>query len=138
MSKDDLKQGVFGSFDGLTSALGVITGLVVAGVHDGRHILAASLGLAIAATTGMAAGEYLSDTSRSKRRAAVMGAATFLGSVLPALPFATGYGTAQLIASGLLVLSGALVIGHFRGYRITLCVLLVVCVLTVALSALVA
>ncbi|MGI8413429.1 MAG: hypothetical protein ACR2QA_13290 [Solirubrobacteraceae bacterium] len=69
MSREDLKQAIFGSFDGLTSALGVITGLIVAGVHTGPRILAA-----------------------------------------------------------------ALVIGHYRGYRLTLSILTVVIALTVALT----
>ena len=137
MSKDDVREAIFGSFDGLTSALGVIAGLVAAGTTNGPHILAASLGLAVAATVGMGAGEYLSDTSRSYRLAAVMGAATFVGSTLPAVPFAFGYGTVQLLCALGLTVTGASVIGHFRGYRITLAVLSLVAVITVGLSLLV-
>ena len=37
VERDDLKQAVFGSFDGCTSALGVVTGLVVAGTHSGSQ-----------------------------------------------------------------------------------------------------
>jgi len=138
MSRDDLRQAIFGSFDGLTSALGVITGLVVAGTHSGSRILAASLGLAIAATVGMGAGEYLSDESRSNRRALVMGGATLAGCMLPALPFAFGYGTVELTASGALTVAAALTIGHYRGYRLTLAILAVVAALTVAVTILVA
>jgi VIT1/CCC1 family predicted Fe2+/Mn2+ transporter len=134
MSRDDLRQAIFGSFDGLTSALGVITGLVIAGTHTGSRILAAALGLAVAATVGMGAGEYLSDESRSVRRALVMGAATLAGSMLPAVPFALGYGTAQLTASGMLTVAAALAIGHYRGYRLTLAILIVVAALTIALT----
>ncbi len=130
MSREDLKQAIFGSFDGLTSALGVITGLIVAGTPTGSRILAASLGLAVAATIGMGAGEYLSDESRSLRRAAVMAAATLTGSILPALPFALGYGTGQLVASGVLTVAGAFAIGHYRGYRLTLSILGAVALLT--------
>ncbi len=86
----------------------------------------------------MGAGEYLSDTTRSLRLAAVMAAATFLGSVLPALPFATGYGTGQLLAALAITVLAALLIGRFRGYRITFAILAVVAALTVSLSALVA
>jgi VIT1/CCC1 family predicted Fe2+/Mn2+ transporter len=137
MTKADLTEAVFGTFDGLTSALGVIAGLVVAGTHDGRRILAAALGLAVAATIGMGAGEYLSDTGRSKRLAAVMALASLTGSLAPALPFLTGYGTPQLTATALIVIAGGLLIGHYRGYRLTFAVFAVVCALTVALSALV-
>jgi VIT1/CCC1 family predicted Fe2+/Mn2+ transporter len=136
--REDLKQAIFGSFDGLTSALGVITGLIVAGTHTGSRILAGALGLAVAATVGMGAGEYLSDESRNLRLALVMAAATLAGSILPALPFALGYGTGQLIASATLTIAAALAIGHYRGYRLTLTILLVVAAVTVALTALVA
>lgn len=138
VSRDDLRQAIFGSFDGLTSALGVITGLIVAGTHSSSRILAASLGLAVAATVGMAAGEYLSDESRSVRRASVMGAATLTGSMVPAVPFAFGYGAGQLIAAGTLTVAAALTIGHYRGYRLTLAILTVVAVLTVMLTVAVA
>lgn len=138
MNPADVKEAIFGSFDGLTSALGVITGLIIAGTHSGPRILAAALGLAVAATVGMGAGQYLSDTKRSVRLALVMGAATFAGSVAPALPFIAGYGTPQLACTlGILVAGGAL-IGHFRGYRLTFAVLAIVGALTVGLSALVA
>lgn len=138
MTREDLQQAVFGSFDGLTSALGVIAGLIVAGTHTGPRILAGALGLAVAATVGMGAGEYLSDESRNLRLALVMAAATLVGSILPALPFALGYGTGQLIASGTLTIIAALAIGHFRGYRLTLTILIVVAAVTVALTAVVA
>jgi VIT1/CCC1 family predicted Fe2+/Mn2+ transporter len=137
MGSDDTRQAVFGSFDGLTSAIGVITGLIVAGTHSGSRILAASLGLAVAATVGMGAGEYLSDESRSVRRAVVMGAATLTGSMLPALPFAFGDGTSQLVACGALTLTAALTIGHYRGYRLTLTILTVVAAVTIGLTVLV-
>ncbi len=138
MRREDLQQAVFGCFDGLTSALGVIAGLIVAGTHTGPRILAGALGLAVAATVGMGAGEYLSDESRNLRLALVMAAATLVGSILPALPFALGYGTGQLIASGTLTIIAALTIGHFRGYRLTLTILIVVAAVTVALTAVVA
>ena len=138
MRSEDVRQAVFGSFDGTTSALGVITGLVVAGTHSGPKILAAALGLAIAATVGMGAGEYLSDTTRNLRLAFVMAAATFLGSVAPALPFVAGYGMAEVLASGVVVFLAGLLIGRVRGYRLTFVILVVVCCLTVALSVLVA
>ena len=138
MTQDDLKQAIFGSFDGLTSALGVIAGLLAAGVTDAGRILAAALGLAVAATVGMGAGEYLSDTGHDLRRAGVMAGATMTGSLAPALPFAFGYGTPQLTASVAVTAAGGLLIGRFRGYRVTFAILAVVAVLTVGLSALVA
>jgi hypothetical protein len=138
MTRDDLRQAIFGSFDGLTSALGVIAGLLAAGVHNGGRILAGALGLAVAATIGMGACEYLSDISHNPRRALVMAAATLAGSIVPAIPFVTGYGRPQVIACGVLTICGALVIGRYRGYRITLGILAIVASLTVGLSVLVA
>ena len=138
MTQDDTREAVFGMLDGTTSCLGVVVGLVIAGTRSGPHILAAALGLGIAATVGMGAGEYLSDTTRSLRLAAVMGAATFLGSVLPAVPFATGYGVGQLLAALAITVLAALLIGRVRGFGITFAILAVVAVLTVGLSALVA
>lgn len=115
----------------------MIAGLIVAGTHSGPRIVAAAVGLAIAATVGMSAGEYLSDTSRSIHLAVVMGVATFVGSVAPALPFLFGYGTPQILASVLIVVVAGVLIGRVRGYRITFLILALVAVLTVAVSALI-
>jgi VIT1/CCC1 family predicted Fe2+/Mn2+ transporter len=86
----------------------------------------------------MGAGEYLSDVTRNLRRAGVMAVATLTGSLTPALPFAFGYGSVQVVACGVIVCGSGVMIGHFRGYRLTFTVLAIVCGLTVALSALVA
>lgn len=80
----DRKEAIFGSFDGMTSTLGV-AGLLATHATPSK-ILAAAIGIAVAATTGMSAGQYLSDGKRNLRKAVVMGVATLVGSVLPALP----------------------------------------------------
>jgi hypothetical protein len=92
-----------------------------------------AIGVAVAATAGMGAGEYLSDTSRSRRRPW-----SWPVRSRPAIPFATGYGRSQVIACVVLTIGGALLIGRFRGYRITLGALGAVASLTVVLSVLVA
>lgn len=132
-----VQEAVFGAFDGLTSALGVVAGLVVTGA-SAPHVLAATIGLAVAATTGMAAGQWLSGEDRSVRGTAAMAAATLTGSALPGVPYAFLTGTPAALAAGATVLACATIIGHVRGYRLTYGLLAFVSVVTVILSVLVA
>jgi VIT1/CCC1 family predicted Fe2+/Mn2+ transporter len=133
----DRREEIFGSFDGMTSTLGVIAGLLATGASASK-ILAAAIGIAVAATIGMGAGQYLSDGQRNLRLAVVMGLATLVGSVLPAIPFIFGASNACILASIAITLAAAGVIGHYRGYLITYSILAVVSVVTVALAVLVA
>lgn len=106
MSTDDAKQAIFGSFDGLASAIGMIASVALTGAY--RTLLVAAVALAVGAAVSMAAGEWLSDPDASKHRALVMGGATLAGSILPALPFAFGHDTLAVGACvGLTVLAGA-------------------------------
>ena len=89
MGGSDLREAIFGSFDGMTSTLGVVAGLLATNATAPK-ILAAAIGIAVAATVGMGAGQYLSDGARNMRRAVVMAVATLIGSVLPAIPFVFG------------------------------------------------
>jgi hypothetical protein len=73
----------------MTSTLGVVAGLL-ATRSPAPHILAMAIGIAVAATIGMGAGQYLSDDQRNLRKAVVMAVATLIGLVLPALPFIFG------------------------------------------------
>jgi hypothetical protein len=81
-------EALFGGFDGLTSVIGVIAaGLAV---HARLATIAAtSAGLAVASAVSMAGGEFLGDVGVAGRRgrALVMGGATLVGSILPALPY---------------------------------------------------
>ncbi|MGO9885514.1 MAG: VIT1/CCC1 transporter family protein [Solirubrobacteraceae bacterium] len=133
----DLREAVFGSFDGMTSTLGVIAGLLATNATAPK-ILAAAIGIAVAATVGMGAGQYLSDGSRNMRNALVMAVATLIGSVLPAIPFIFGDSRACIVALIAITMLAAGVIGHFRGYVVTYSILIVVSVLTVGLSVAVA
>lgn len=133
----DTKEAIFGSFDGMTSTLGVVAGLL-ATHSSASHILAGAIGIAVAATVGMGAGQYLSDGERNLRKAIVMAVATLIGSVLPAIPFFFGTSTACVLASVGITLAAAAVIGHYRGYLVTYTILLIVSALTVGLSVLVA
>jgi VIT1/CCC1 family predicted Fe2+/Mn2+ transporter len=131
----DLREAIFGSFDGMTSTLGVVAGLLATHTNAPR-ILAGAIGIAVAATVGMGAGQYLSEDrhNRSLRKAAIMALATLIGSVLPALPFIFGNSTANVIASIAITAAAAAVIGHYRGYVVTYSILIVVSLITVGLS----
>lgn len=133
----DLREAIFGSFDGMTSTLGVIAGLLATHANA-SHIVAGAIGIAVAATIGMGAGQYLSDDQRNLRKACVMALATVIGSILPAVPFFFGSSTACVLASIVITLVAASVIGHYRGYLVTYAILIVVSALTVGLSIAVA
>lgn len=79
-----LKHAVFGVFDGMTVAMGVILGLF------SRHpelILPTALTVGIAEAIGMAAGEWLSESQTGLRGPFTIGLATFIGTILPVIPF---------------------------------------------------
>ena len=133
----DLKEAIFGSFDGMTSTLGVVAGLLATHASASK-IVAASIGIAVAATVGMGAGQYLSDGAKNLRNAIVMAVATLIGSVIPAVPFLFGNSRACIAASIAVTAVAAAFIGHYRGYLVTYAILIVVSVLTVGLSIVVA
>jgi VIT1/CCC1 family predicted Fe2+/Mn2+ transporter len=133
----DLREAIFGSFDGMTSTLGVVAGLLATRANA-SHIVAGAIGIAVAATVGMGAGQYLSDDQRNLRKALVMALATLIGAILPAIPFFVGKSTACVVASIVITVLAAGVIGHYRGYVVTYAILIVVSVLTVGLSIAVA
>jgi len=137
LDPSDTREAIFGSFDGMTSTLGVVAGLL-ATKSNASHIVAGAIGIAVAATIGMGAGQYLSDDQRNLRKAMVMAVATLIGSVLPAVPFFFGKSTACVIASIGITMLAATIIGHYRGYVVTYTILIVVSALTVGLSILVA
>jgi hypothetical protein len=118
----DRKEAIFGSFDGMTSTLGVVAGLLAAHATPAK-ILAAAVGIAVAATTGMGAGQYLSDGKRNMRKAVVMAVATLIGSVLPALLFIFGASLACVLSSVAITIVAAGVIGYYRGYAVTYLIL---------------
>src|SRR5208283_1327052 len=137
LSASDRNTAIFGSFDGMTSTLGVVAGLLATHATAPK-ILAAAIGIAVAATVGMGAGQYLSDASHNVRKAVVMAVATLVGSVLPALPFIFGDSRASVLASIAITIVAAGVIGYYRGYVVTYTILIVVAAITVGLSVAVA
>ena len=78
------EEAIFGVFDGVSSSLGVILAMAING--SGALVVAA-VALAIGASVSMGLGEWLSDNSESFMRAFVMGSATFIGAISPAIPF---------------------------------------------------
>lgn len=102
-----LSPAIFGASDGVTSLVGVL--LTLAG-HPAQ-ILPAALGLAVAGGVGMAAGSWLSrDSGAGLAASGVIGVATAVGTLLPALPYVLLGGVAAMAASGaVLVALGALI-----------------------------
>lgn len=115
MTPDELSEAIFGTFDGMTSLLGVITGALVSGTEHVLVVTAA--GLAVAATVSMAGGEFLSDAGTAgarRRRAGIMGLATFIGSFLPVIPYLFLARTPATVASVVVTLLMALGIAQAR------------------------
>jgi hypothetical protein len=135
-TKLDRQEAIFGSFDGMTSTLGVVAGLLVSHSNNIK-IITAVIGISVAATIGMGAGQYLSDGKRNLREAIVMAIATLIGCVLPGIPFVFGNGTINIISAIIITLFAASYIGYYRGYKITYSILLIVSAITVLLSILV-
>jgi VIT1/CCC1 family predicted Fe2+/Mn2+ transporter len=74
---------IFGLADGCMTMLGVLLYLL----HDQKLIFPAALMGGISAAVSMAGGEWMSDSDNGFGAAAVMGLATGLGAIAPAVPF---------------------------------------------------
>ncbi len=96
-------EAIFGGFDGSVSLVGLIAGAIVA--HASPHVLlVVAGGAAVSSAVSMAGGDRLA--GKSWRLSAVMGAATFAGSLLPAAPIilipgVLGVALAALLLAGL-------------------------------------
>lgn len=87
MSRDELSKVIFGSFDGMTCVLGVIAaGCVTGNMHA---LILAAIGLSLAEGVAMAGGTYLSEVAdvQSVKHAGLIGGASCVGVLVPALPF---------------------------------------------------
>lgn len=80
-------EAVFGAFDGLTAFEGVLLGLL----GHPALVFTAAVGVGVADTVGMAAGEWLSDSDNGPVAAAVIGAFAGVAAIAPALPYALGF-----------------------------------------------
>lgn len=108
MEKEETREVVFGTFDGATSAIGVVGAAVISGNYTGLTTLL--VGLAVAAAASMGAGEWLQDPGRSMRRALIMGLATLAGSLIPVIPYT--FGLSHLMQA-LMTVGAMAVIGIF-------------------------
>lgn len=102
---------IFGASDGLVATMALI--LATMG-HGRKVVLAAAIGLLIAEGFGMAASQYLSDPKRDLRLALIMGIATSLAIIVPAIPWTFVVGTSAVIASCVIGLILAGVIAYAR------------------------
>ncbi len=89
------KPAIFGLADGLMSMLGVVLYLMG---HQSL-IFPAALSGGISSALSMAGGEWLSDSENGFAASCVMGGATGLGAILPALPYAISTGPAAVAES---------------------------------------
>lgn len=80
------RPAVFGAADGLTCFLGVVLGLAA---HPSL-VFPGAVGVGAAEAVGMAAGEWQSASGSGFAAAVVIGAATGLATIIPALPYAAG------------------------------------------------
>jgi VIT1/CCC1 family predicted Fe2+/Mn2+ transporter len=111
MTRDDITQAIFGSFDGVVSVIGVMVALLA---RLTPIIVEAAVGLAAASAVGMAAGEYLGDDTRNFRPAMVMGAATMVGTMCPVVPFMLFAKQLAIVVAVVLVLAISLAIARLR------------------------
>lgn len=89
------RPAIFGLSDGMASMLGVV--LYLTG-HQSL-IFPAALSGGISSALSMAGSEWLSDSENGPGASCVMGAATGLGAILPAIPYAFGTGSAAVAES---------------------------------------
>ena len=89
---------IYGLADGLTCAMGIVTGLSIAHARP-AVVWAAALSAGIAEVPGMALGQYQSAPGDGPFAALVTGASSTAGAVAPAVPFLFSSGTFAVIAS---------------------------------------
>lgn len=111
---DNVSKFVFGSFDGLNCILGVIAAGYVTG--DIHALTLAAIGLAIAEGIAMAGGSYLSElvSVYRMRHALIIGGASAVGILVPALPFFFAPRNVAILLSLFLVVCFAAIIASVR------------------------
>lgn len=92
------------------SLLGVILYLL----GDQQFIFAAAASGAISSAISMGAGEFMSDSDNGLFPSLVMGAATGIGAILPAVPFLFARGPLALTLMALICLAIGTVVGWMR------------------------
>jgi protein-S-isoprenylcysteine O-methyltransferase Ste14 len=105
---------VFGASDGLMSILGPV--MFIASRSPALVFPVAVMG-AVSASYSMGAGEFLGQEQADWPAVPVMAAATFAGTVLPALPYLWSSGWAALAQSAAACLLVSLAVGRLRAWR---------------------
>lgn len=141
---DNVSKAIFGSFDGLCCVLGVIAAGYVSG--DIHALLLAVIGLSIAEGIAMAGGSYLSElvSVYRMRHALIIGVASAVGILVPALPFFFAPRRIAILLSLFLVVCFAVIIAGFRiktlgaleAYVQTFAIVLVAAVVSIAVTLL--
>jgi VIT1/CCC1 family predicted Fe2+/Mn2+ transporter len=108
-----VRPAVFGLSDGMMSLLGVVLFLLG---HQSL-IFPAALSGGISSALSMAGGEWLSDSDSGLGASCVMGAATGVGAVLPALPYALATGPVALCCSVVICLGIGVAVALMRPNR---------------------
>ena len=91
-----LTTTIFGASDGLVASIALILATMT---HGRRVVIAAVIGLLIAEGLGMAASQFLSDPNRNLKQATIMGVATSITIVVPAVPWLFSSGDSAAIIS---------------------------------------
>ena len=104
---------VFGLCDGSMS----ITGVVFYASGHGGLVFPFAVAGGVSAAVSMAGGEWLSQSGNGPAACAAMGAATLLGSILPALPYALLRGWAAPAVSVAILVAVAAVVARLRDHR---------------------
>lgn len=113
MSARLARPAIFGLADGMMSLLGVVLYLLG---HEAL-IFPAALSGGISSALSMAGGEWLSDSDNGLGASCVMGAATGVGAILPAIPYAVTSGTTALACSIVICVLIAAVVALMRPMR---------------------
>lgn len=111
---DNVSKAIFGGFDGLVCVLGVIAGCYVSG--DMHTLVLSAIGLAIAEGIAMAGGSYLSEMVAvyRLRHAVIIGVASAVGILIPALPFFFAPRNIAILLSFFLTCAFAAIIAQVR------------------------
>ena len=108
--QDHFRPTIFGLADGMMSLLGVILYLLG---HQDLIFLTAVSG-AITSALSMGGSEFMSDSDNGFSASAIMGAATGIGAILPALPFAFMRGTPAFVLMIVISFVIAVFVGWIR------------------------
>lgn len=107
------RPAIFGLADGLMSMLGVI--LYLSG-HESL-VFPTALSGGISSALSMAGGEWLSDSDNGLGASCVMGLATGVGAILPAIPYAFTSGVTAITCSVAICVLIAAVVALMRPMR---------------------